>query len=89
MNKNINLIKIKVYQILLKKIYEKHDIKYKPRINTKFIRVKYLLQKLREIDDIDKSLYNHFQTSLSERNKLYHKIPNNEMNKFEVPLITL
>ena len=29
------------------KIYEKHDIKYKPRNNTKFIRVKYLLQKLK------------------------------------------
>ena len=60
------------------KIYKKHDIKYKPRNNTKFIRVKYLLQKLKENDDIDRSLYNHFQTSLSERNKLYHKIPTYE-----------
>ena len=60
------------------KIYEKHDIKYKPRDNTKFIRVKYLLQKLKDNDDIDRSLYNHFQTSLSERNKLYHKIPTYE-----------
>ena len=60
------------------KIYEKHDIKYKPRNNTKFIRVKYLLQKLKDNDDIDSSLYNHFQTSLSERNKLYHKIPTYE-----------
>ena len=60
------------------KIYEKHDIKYKPRNNTKFIRVKYLLQKLKENDGIDRSLYNNFQTSLSERNKLYHKIPTYE-----------
>ena len=57
------------------KIYEKHGIKYKPQNNTKFIRVRYLLKKLKDNDDIDRSLYNHFQTSLSERNKLYHKIP--------------
>ena len=57
------------------KIYEKHDIKYKPQNNTKFIRVRYLLKKLKDNDDIDRSLYNHFHTSLSERNKLYHKIP--------------
>ena len=60
------------------KIYEKHDIKYKPQQNTKFIRVRYLLRKLKDNDDIDRSLYNHFQTSLSERNKLYHKIPTYE-----------
>ena len=57
------------------KIYEKHDIKYKPQNNTKFIRVRCLLKKLKDNDDIDTSLYNHFHTSLSERNKLYHKIP--------------
>ena len=57
------------------KIYEKHDIRYKPQNNTKFIRVRYLLKKLKDNDDIDTSLYNHFHTSLSERNKLYHKIP--------------
>ena len=60
------------------KIYEKHDIKYKPQKNKKFIRVRYLLQKLKNNEDIDKNLYNHFQTSLSERNKLYHKIPTYE-----------
>ena len=60
------------------KIYEKHDIKYKPQKNTKFIRVRYLLQKLKENDDIDRNLYNHFHTSLSEKNKLYHKIPTQE-----------
>ena len=60
------------------KIYEKYGIKYKPQKNKKFIRVRYLLQKLKDSDDIDKNLYNHFQTSLSERNKLYHKIPTYE-----------
>ena len=59
------------------RIYKKHDIKYKPQKNTKFIRVRYLLQKLKD-NNIDKSLYNHFQTSLSEKNKLYHKIPTYE-----------
>ena len=57
------------------KIYKKHDIKYEPRNDTKFIRVRYLLKKLKDNDDIDTSLCNHFHTSLSERNKWYHKIP--------------
>ena len=60
------------------RIYEKHDIKYKPQKNTKFIRVRYLLQKLKDNDKIDRNLYNHFHTSLSEKNKLYHKIPTQE-----------
>ena len=49
------------------KIYKKHDIKYKPQNNTKFIRVRYLLKKLKDNDDVDTNLYNHFQTSLSEK----------------------
>ena len=60
------------------KIYKKHDIKYKPQYGTKFIRVRYLLKKLRDNDEIDRNLYNHFHTSLSEKNKLYHKIPTQE-----------
>ena len=60
------------------KIYEKHNIKYKPQKNKNFIRVRYLLQKLKDNKNVDKSLYNHFQTSLSERNMLYHKIPTYE-----------
>ena len=60
------------------KIYEKHNIKHKPRDNTKFIRVRYLLKKLKENDDVNTSLYNHFHTSLSEKNKLYHRIPTYE-----------
>ena len=57
------------------KIYEKHNMKYETRDNTKFIRVRYLFKKLKENDDIDTSLYNYFHTSLSEKNKLYHKMP--------------
>ena len=60
------------------KIYRKHDIKYKPQFGSKFIRVRYLLKKLKDNDEIDRSLYNHFHTSLSEKNKLYHKIPTQE-----------
>ena len=60
------------------KIYRKHDIKYKPQFGSKFIRVRYLLKKLKDNDEIDKNLYNHFHTSLSEKNKLYHKIPTQE-----------
>ena len=65
------------------KIYKKHDIKYKPQNNTKFIRVRYLLKKLKDNEDVDKSLYNHFQTSLSKKNKLYHKIPTNQEEKYQ------
>ena len=60
------------------KIYRKHDIKYKPQFGTKFIRVRYLLKKLKDNDEIDRNLYNHFHTSLSEKNKLYHRIPTQE-----------
>ena len=60
------------------KIYKKHDIKYKPQNNTKFIRVRYLLKTLKDNDDVDTTLYNHFHTSLSEKKKLYHKIPTYE-----------
>ena len=65
------------------KIYKKHDIKYKPQNNTKFIRVRYLLKKLKDNDDIDRSLYNYFQTSLSEKNKLYHKIPTYQEEEYQ------
>ena len=65
------------------KIYRKHDIKYKPQYGTKFIRVRYLLKKLKDNEDIDRSLYNHFHTSLSERNMLYHKIPTHQEEEEE------
>ena len=57
------------------KLYDEHDIEYRPRENTHFIKVKYLLQKMKESDNVPTNLYNHFHTSLSEKNKLYHKIP--------------
>ena len=57
------------------KLYDEHDIEYKPREKTQFISVKYLLQKIKESDNVPTNLYNHFHTSLSEKNKLYHKIP--------------
>ena len=57
------------------KIYEEHDIEYQPREKTQFIRVRYLLQKMKESDNVPTNLYNHFHTSLLENNKLYHKIP--------------
>ena len=57
------------------KVYDEHNIKYEPRDDTKFIRVRYLLKKLKDNDEVNTSLYNHFHTSLSENNRLYHKIP--------------
>ena len=57
------------------KIYEEHDIEYQPREKTQFIRVRYLLQKMKERNNVPSNLYNHFHTSSSENNKLYHKIP--------------
>ena len=57
------------------KLYEEHDIEYKPIEKTQFIRVRYVLQKMKESENVPTNLYNHFQTSLSENNKLYHKIP--------------
>ena len=57
------------------KIYDEHDIEYQPREKTQFIRVRYLLQKMKENKNVPTNLYNHFHTSLSEKNKLYHKIP--------------
>ena len=60
------------------KLYNDYDIEYKPREKTQFIRVRYLLQKMKESENVPTNLYNHFHKSLSERNKLYHKIPTYE-----------
>ena len=49
------------------KIYEEHDIEYQPREKTQFIRVRYLLQKMKESKNVPTNLYNHFHTSLSEK----------------------
>ena len=50
-------------------------MKYNPRSNTQYYRVSYLLNKLKENENIPVDLYNHFHTNLSENNKAYHIIP--------------
>ena len=57
------------------KIFKEYDMEYNPRTNTRYYRVRYLLNKLKENKNIPKNLYNHFHTSLSENNKAYHIIP--------------
>ena len=57
------------------KIFKEYDMEYNPRPNTKYYRVRYLLNKLKENRDIPVDLYNHFHTALSENNKAYHIIP--------------
>ena len=57
------------------KIFEEHGMEYNPRPNTQYYRVRYLLNKLKENEDIPVDLYNHFYTTLSENNKAYHIIP--------------
>ena len=55
------------------KIFKEYDMEYNPRPNTKYYRVRYLLNKLKGNVPVD--LYNHFHTTLSENNKAYHIIP--------------
>ena len=55
------------------KIFKEYDMEYNPRPNTKYYRVRYLLNKLKRNLPVD--LYNHFHTTLSENNKAYHIIP--------------
>ena len=57
------------------KIFKEHDMKYNPRPHTKYYRVRYLLNKIKENKNIPIDLYNHFHTALSENNKAYHIIP--------------
>ena len=58
------------------KIFKEYDMEYNPRANTKYYRVRYLLNKIKGNVPVD--LYNYFHTTLSENNKLYHKIPTYE-----------
>ena len=55
------------------KIFKEYDMEYNPRPNTRYYRVRYLLNKIKGNVPID--LYNHFHTALSENNKAYHIIP--------------
>ena len=57
------------------KIYKEYDMEYNPRPNTRYHRVRYILNKLKENENIPVDLYNHFHTTLSENNKAYHIIP--------------
>ena len=57
------------------KIFKEYDMEYNPRPNTKYYRVRCLLNKIKENRNIPVDLYNHFHTTLSENNKAYHIIP--------------
>ena len=57
------------------KIFKEYDMEYNPRSNTKYYRVRYLLNKLKENENVPVDLYIHFHASLSENNKAYHIIP--------------
>ena len=53
-------------------------MKCNPRPNTRYYRVRYLLNKLKENENIPVDLYNHFHTNLSENEKAYHIIPSDK-----------
>ena len=55
------------------KIFKEYNMEYNPRPNTRYYRVRYLLNKIKGNIPVD--LYNHFHTTLSENNKAYHIIP--------------
>ena len=57
------------------KIFKEYDMEYNPRANTRYYRVRYLLNKLKENRNVPVDLYNHFHAILSENNKAYHIIP--------------
>ena len=57
------------------KIFKEYNIEYNPRQNTQYYRVRYLLTKLKENENVPVDLYNYFHTTLSENNKAYHIIP--------------
>ena len=48
-------------------------MEYNPRPNTKYYRVRYLLNKIK--GNVPANLYNYFNATLSENNKAYHIIP--------------
>ena len=55
------------------KIFKEYDMEYNPRPNTKYYRVRYLLNKIK--GNVPADLYNYFHTTLSENNRAYHIIP--------------
>ena len=50
-------------------------MEYNPRPNTKYYRVRYFLNEIKENRNIPVDLYNHFHTTVSKNNKAYHIIP--------------
>ena len=64
-------------------------MEYNPRANTRYYRVRYLLNKLKENEYVPVDLCNHFHATLSENNKAYHIIPIEKTNKQDLLLITL
>ena len=57
------------------KIFKEYNMEYTPRENTKYYRIRYFLNKLKENENIPINLYDHFHARLSENNKTYHIIP--------------
>ena len=55
------------------KVFKEYDIEYNARLNTKYYRVRYFLNKIKGNIPVD--LYNYFHTTLSKNNKAYHIIP--------------
>ena len=55
------------------KIFKEYNMEYNPRPNTRYYRIRYLLNKIKGNVPVD--LYNHFHATLSENNKAYHIIP--------------
>ena len=60
------------------KIFKEFNMEYNPRPSTRYYRVRYLLNELKENRNVPIDLYNHFHTNLSENNKAYHIIPINK-----------
>ena len=58
------------------KIIKEYDVEYNPRSNTIYYRVRYLLNKLKENENIPVDLYNHFHTTLSEKKQSLSYNPN-------------
>ena len=56
------------------KIFKEYDMEYNPRPNTRYYRVRYFLNEIKENRNIPVDLYNYFYTILSETNKAYHII---------------
>ena len=63
------------------KIFKEYDIEYNPKTNTRYYRVRYFLNKLKKNEKVPVDLYNHFHTTLSEKNKAYHRIPIDKKNE--------